>query len=171
MEGRTPADPEFVGVPDLLDLCRRLNKAGVQYVIYGGMACLLHGFERMTKDIDVFVGEDPDNIAAALKTLSSWGEGYAHELGVEDVLDSVVVRIFDRFILDVASKVWKLEWDQAYARRRIVHVEGVAVPILSRADLITSKRTYRDRDAIDVQELSILRNPEPGVSAEGGVSL
>jgi hypothetical protein len=165
MEDHAPADPEFVGVPDLLDLCRRFNEAGVRYVIYGGMACLLHGFERMTKDIDVFVGEDRGNIANALKTLSSWGEGYAQELSVEDVLDSVVVRIFDRFILDVASKVWKLEWDEAYVRRRIVRVEDVDIPVLSRADLITSKRTYRDRDAIDVRELSILRNPEPGVAA------
>lgn len=162
------SEDEFlpVGLPDLVNLCRRLNGAGVQYVVFGGMACLLQGFERMTKDIDIYLGEDQENIARALTALADWGDGYARELTVADVLESVVVRIFDRFILDIASKVWKLEWKDAYARRRIVLVDGVEVPILSRRDLITSKTTYRERDAVDIQELHLLSNPEPGRPAD-----
>ena len=165
MEDATP-EPAAVGVPDLLLLCRLLNAAGVQYVIYGGMACLIHGFERTTKDIDVCIGEDPENIRRALDALSRWGDGWARELRVEDVLENVVVRIFDQFVLDVASKVWKLDWQEAYARRRLVQIEGTLVPVLCRQDLIASKMTYRDRDAIDVQVLRGLSNDEPGASAD-----
>lgn len=32
-----------VGVPDLVALCRILNEASVNYLVYGGLACLLHG--------------------------------------------------------------------------------------------------------------------------------
>ena len=36
-------------------LVRRLNKAGIHYVIVGGMAVNAHGHERMTKDVDVLL--------------------------------------------------------------------------------------------------------------------
>lgn len=164
--GNDSQEPADIELPDLLDFCRRLNDASVRYIIYDGMACLLHGFERTTKDIDVFVGEEPENIQRALDVLAGWGEGWAAELTVADVIESVVVRICDHFVVDVASKVGKLTWTDAYARRRLIEANGVLLPVLSRQDLIVSKMTYRDRDAIDIRELRALQNPEPGRPAD-----
>jgi len=36
-------------------LVKRLEKAGIEYVILGGMALSVHGYERMTKDVDVLL--------------------------------------------------------------------------------------------------------------------
>jgi hypothetical protein len=36
-------------------LVRRLNRAGIPYVIVGGMAVNAYGYERMTKDVDVLL--------------------------------------------------------------------------------------------------------------------
>lgn len=154
-----------VGVPDLLSLCRLLNAAGVRYMVYGGLACLLHGHERMTRDADLYVGPDRDNIRLALTVLGRWGHGYASELAVDDVVENVVVRVADVFVVDIASEVWKLEWEPAWKRRRIVTVEDVTIPVLSRADLIASKRTYREQDAWDRKVLESLQGPEPGCAA------
>lgn len=154
-----------VGIPDLIGLCRLLNESGVQYLVYGGLACLLHGHERMTRDADIYVGPSRDNIARALDALKHWGAGYARELTVDDVLTSVVVRINDVFVLDLASEVWKLEWPNAWEARRLVRVGDVCVPVLSRADLIRSKATYREQDKWDVAVLSSLEGPEPGQPA------
>ncbi|MBN1269865.1 MAG: hypothetical protein JXB04_09770 [Kiritimatiellae bacterium] len=161
-EGETPE----VGAPDLLGVCRLLNEHGVRYLIYGGMACNLHGHERTTRDVDVFVQPTLENMKAALAALSKWGDGFARELTPEDIIENVVVRICDRFILDVSSKVWKLEWDTAWKNRRIVQIEGVDIPILSRADLVRSKQTYREGDVWDVRALRSLSGPEPGRPAE-----
>ncbi len=159
----------WVTVDDLVELARRLQRAGVQFVVYGGIACVLHGFVRATNDLDLCIGENPDNIKKALNVLASWGQGFARELKPDDVLDSVVVRIGDAFTLDIASKIWKLDWEQAWARRRIVTIDGVDIPVLSREHLIKSKLTYREKDAWDVRELSNLIHPEPGRPAEGDV--
>ena len=36
MESYPQDEAPSVGLPDLVDLCRRLNEGGVQYLIYGG---------------------------------------------------------------------------------------------------------------------------------------
>lgn len=153
-----------VGVPDLVALCRLLNGNGARYVIYGGLACLLHGHERMTRDADLYVGPDRGNIRRVLDALGKWGHGFASELTVDDVVENVVVRIADTFVVDVAAEVWKLEWDEAWRCRRIVVIDDVEIPFLSRKDLIRSKETYRDRDRWDVECLKALNGPEPGYS-------
>jgi len=168
MDGHADQEGEFapeVGVPDLVALCRLLNQAGVQYLVYGGLACLLHGHERMTRDADLYVGPDRENIRSVLATLARWGEGYASELTVDDVVDNVVVRIADTFVVDVAAEVWKLDWASAWNRRRIATIEGVDIPFLSRQDLITSKQTYRERDQWDRKILEAMKGSEPGHAA------
>ena len=166
MEPDAPGPEPLIEVPDLLALCRLLNAAGVQYLIYGGMACLLHGHVRTTQDVDVFIGEDPVNIQRALDALAHWGEGLAAQLTPAEIREHVVVRIVDRFIIDLAARVWKLDWDTAWARRRVVTLDGVLVPVLCRQDLIASKQTYREKDAWDVAELKLLTMPEPGAPAQ-----
>ena len=151
-----------VGVPDLVALCRLLNGAGVQYLVYGGLACLLHGHERMTRDADLYVGPDRENIKRVLDALGRWGQGYASELTVDDVVENVVVRIADTFVVDVAAEVWKLEWRKAWGGRRIATIDGVDIPFLSRKDLITSKLTYRERDRWDREILEAMQGAEPG---------
>jgi hypothetical protein len=135
-------------------------------MVYGGLACLLHGHERMTRDADLYVGPDRENIRRALASLGKWGHGYARELTVDDVVENVVVRIADVFVIDISAEVWKLEWNAAWSRRRIVTVDGVGIPVLSRADLIASKRTYREQDKWDRAVLETMQGPEPGRTAD-----
>jgi len=148
-----------VGVAELLALCRTLNEAKIKYLVYGGLACLLHGHERMTRDADLFLEDTDVNISRALNALSGWGEGYARELRLSDLRESVVVRICDRIILDLAVKVWGLEWDDAWRNRRTITIQDVPIPFLCRADLIRSKQTYREQDHWDVQVLQSLTIP------------
>ena len=49
-------------VDDLIFLCKRLNEEGVSYILIGGFAVILHGFTRGTKDIDLLVDSDIENI-------------------------------------------------------------------------------------------------------------
>ena len=45
-----------------IDVCRLLNRGGVEYLVVGGVAMALHGRMRATKDIDVLVPRDVENI-------------------------------------------------------------------------------------------------------------
>jgi hypothetical protein len=52
---------------DLLALAKVLANFDVEYVVIGGAAMALHGFARMTKDIDLLLPVDPANNARLLR--------------------------------------------------------------------------------------------------------
>ena len=156
----------LVGASELTQVCGLLNNAGVKYLVYGGIACLLHGHIRTTRDLDIFIGRDRRNITDALRVLSSWGEGAASELRVDEIYENVVVRICEGFVLDLSCQVGGLDFDEAYRRRRIIGLAGTDVTVLCRQDLIASKTTFRDKDALDLVALRELTIPEPGRSEE-----
>ena len=56
-----------------LPLFKALNDAGVKYVVVGGLATVLHGYARLTMDVDLFVDLAPDEAALAMRTLESLG--------------------------------------------------------------------------------------------------
>lgn len=45
-----------------LDICKIFSERGVDYVIGGGFAVILHGMPRLTNDIDFFVNPSPENV-------------------------------------------------------------------------------------------------------------
>lgn len=42
-------------MPVYLPLFKALNDAGVQYVVVGGIATILHGYVRATADVDLMI--------------------------------------------------------------------------------------------------------------------
>lgn len=56
---------------DLLSLAQTLAAFDVECVVIGGAAMALHGFPRMTKDIDLLLPVDPDNNSRLLRALAS----------------------------------------------------------------------------------------------------
>lgn len=66
-------NPPYARAPepaDLVRLCRALNAAHARYLLVGGFAVIAHGATRFTKDIDLLVDDDPDNIARVKQGLS-----------------------------------------------------------------------------------------------------
>jgi hypothetical protein len=67
---RTEALGLLEGRSMLLDLARELSRwmreGGVPGAVIGGVAVVLHGHVRTTTDLDVFVGDSPEPVAALL---------------------------------------------------------------------------------------------------------
>jgi hypothetical protein len=79
------------------------------------------------------------------------------ELTPKDILENVVVTIADDVEVDVSTRAWNVTYTASAPRAQLVHVEGVSIPFLGLDDLIASKETYREQDAIDRQRLLALR--------------
>jgi len=56
-----------------LPLFKALNDADVKYVVVGGLATVLHGYPRLTTDVDLMVDLAPEEAVRAVKTLESLG--------------------------------------------------------------------------------------------------
>ena len=68
-------------VPDFEDMLRLLEKHGVRYLVIGGVAFVFHVKPRYTKDLDVWVDSDPDNVMRANRALAEFGSPHLLDVG------------------------------------------------------------------------------------------
>jgi len=140
-----------------LQVCAALNAAGAQYLVIGGVACVLHGYARATTDVDILIERTRDNAERILEGLSTIGYGFARELVPEEILERPIFVIGDDPAVDIFLVAWSVKYDQAIKRSSIVQVEGVAIPLIGLDDLIETKRTGRPLDTADIEALEQIK--------------
>ncbi|MFZ1866795.1 MAG: hypothetical protein WAU39_21415 [Polyangiales bacterium] len=67
------------GHADVGELLRRLADAGVEFIVVGGAAAVLHGAPITTEDLDIVHRRSPENVAR-LKTLLDGLDAHVREL-------------------------------------------------------------------------------------------
>lgn len=148
---------------DFADLLRLLLKEGARFLVVGAHAMAAHGVPRATGDIDVWIEADPTNAQKVFRALAAFGAPLgAMGVGVTDLteIDRVIQIGLPPRRIDVLTGITALEFDQAWERRENVEVAGLSVPVLSRADLLTNKRSAgRPRDLADVAILEAEGDP------------
>jgi hypothetical protein len=69
-----------------------LTKARVDFIIGGGVACVLQGVERVTMDVDLAVAMTPENLPGFLRVMRELGLKPRVPIAPETLLDPQVVR-------------------------------------------------------------------------------
>jgi len=150
---------------------KALNDARVKYLIVGGVAVVAHGYERFTRDLDLVIGLEPENIMRGLRTLMK--AGYAMRIPVtpEQFADPkqreewrreknmIVLQLWsdehkrtpiDVFVyepFDFEKELARAEWQPVFGK--------IAAPILCREALIRLKKTAgRTQDLADIEKLA-----------------
>lgn len=139
--------------PIAAQVCEALNRAGAEYLVIGGIACVLHGYVRATTDVDILIGRTSENARRVLQALATVGYGFAREWTAEEILVRPVTVLGDDPAVDVFTVAWKVKYEQAVKRSSVVEVDGVPIPLISIPDLIETKRTGRPLDAADIEAL------------------
>lgn len=68
------------------DFINLLEKKKVKYVLVGGLAVIMNGHFRTTKDMDIFYEREEDNCQSLLDVIKEFGFGYLR-LTVDDLMD------------------------------------------------------------------------------------
>lgn len=147
-----------------------LNDAGVRYLIVGGLAVNAHGYERLTRDLDLVIGLEPGNIMRGLQALVAIGYVPAIPITPEE------------FAAPERREKWRAEknmlvlklWSDRHRRTPIdvfVHepfdfareysaakwmpiASGVMAPVIGYEGLLDMKaKAGRDKDLADVAAL------------------
>jgi predicted nucleotidyltransferase len=133
---------------DYKDLLRSLNAAGVRYLVVGGYAVMIYTEPDFTKDLDIWIDSTLENAQALFRALSEFGaplKGISprdftepeifYQMGVEPVR------------VDVLTSLPGLVFGEAWDRKEAVDFDGEPAFVVSREDLILSKKlTGRARD-------------------------
>ncbi len=146
---------------------RVLDDAGVRYVAVGGVAVVLHGYARLTTDLDLAVDLAPAPAAAAVRALGSIGLQPRLPVEADDFADpdarqrwidekgmavfsmwdpSDPTRAVDLFVVE------PIDFESLWARSSVVDLETTRARIASIPDLIRMKELSDrplDRDDID----------------------
>jgi hypothetical protein len=151
-----------------------LNRHDVRYVVVGGVAVVLHGFARLTGDVDLVIDLLPAEAAKAVAALV--GAGLRPRLPVDpmQLADPTIRR---SWIQDKGMRVFTfvdpanplllvdcfaeepLPFGDLYSRAEIVQLASTTVRVAAIPDLIALKRLAgRPQDAQDIAALEdILR--------------
>jgi len=132
-----------------------LVRSGVDFAAVGGVAISLNGFVRATEDVDIIVGNDPENLRKLIECLKGWGEGWARELKPEGfTIEAGAVRLIEDFGLDMFVSMREKKLEDFRPRLRYLETSGVNIPYLAPEDLIFLKQdSWRDKDKLDVQAM------------------
>lgn len=152
--------------PNISALLGRLTGAGVDFVVIGGVAVIAHGYERITKDLDICYSPDRANLEVLGDMLVDLG---ARLRGIDEdipfVPDAHTLRRTQILTLDTPDGGLDLLVDpngspgyealKAHARR--IDFDGNEVLIASIDDLLAMKRAAnRPQDQTDIQALTVI---------------
>lgn len=150
----------------LVKLAKTLQRAGIPYMVIGGQAVLQYGEPRLTRDIDITLGVDIDELARVLSLIQENGlnpavkdvEAFAMKTNVLPVTDTTTgVRVDLVFSFSPYER-------EAIRRAQPIRVGDQEVQYASVEDIIVHKIVAgRPRDLDDVKGI-VARRPQYDVA-------
>ena len=159
------------------DLLRVLCEHKVDYVVIGGLAVNLHGYERATKDIDIVPEPSAANLVRLWAALSKVGaqpqevaDFRPDEMPVEFSLEGLIEGGGNWVLATTLGRIDVMQWVsgiesydelRANAIRQDLPEVGLPIWIAGLDDLLTMKREAgRDLDLMDITALRMAHGLE-----------
>jgi hypothetical protein len=140
----------------LQDVFASFQEHNVRYVVIGGIAAVLHGVPRATFDLDILIEATPDNAQRLLDALWAADLGTAALISADELLAHEITVFKDRVRIDVQTTTPGLHFEDAWRNRETMEHQGQTFYVVSRGDLIASKRAAgREVDLEDVRLLEL----------------
>ncbi|HEU0219927.1 MAG TPA: hypothetical protein VFQ98_03865 [Gallionella sp.] len=171
---------------NMFDLLKMLDEAMVEFVLVGGLAVALHGYQRVTMDVDVVVAMDDENLQRFMSAAKAAGLRPTIPVPLESLAQPKLIEQWYRemgqagkphsgcsqkgmlafslrgnetmaTVLDVLVRP-KVSFSELRRDATLVKVGPIDIPVASIAHLIAMKTgTGRGKDAVDIEELRKLQ--------------
>ena len=168
----------------LIDILCILVDKGVQFVVAGGTAIVLHGIQRMTLDLDIAVSPEQTNLRRFISTLNQLKFIPRAPVPAETILNRERVEALIREKNALVFTFWcpgepykqidmfltrENSFDGLVSDARTLTVCGRTVLVASRRKLIEMKRRVepiRDQDLSDIQALQTIEKTSQSSDSE-----
>ncbi len=144
---------------DIKTLLKSLLDHNVKFLIVGAWALPAYGYERMTRDVDIFIEATRENAKKCIEALQSIGYHAILDLSVEELLKSKV--LLREYILrvDIHPFIMGVDFYEVWKNKMETEVKGFKVYVPSLDDLIKMKEiTGRDKDKQDLKILKKIKD-------------
>ena len=131
---------------------KAINKSKIKYLVVGGVAVNLHGLVRMTRDLDLMIDINEDNLQKFVSLMNKIG--YGANLSVDEWKGKVAIAFRNdkdkSKQIDIFMKN-PIDFSEAYKKRKLVNLGKIKVSCVGLEDLLRMKElSGRDRDLIDL---------------------
>jgi len=127
-------------------------------MVIGGVASVLHGVPRATFDLDILIDANTENAQRLLAALTEAGFGTATMTNAQDIIAHEITVFNDRVRIDVQTRTPGVSFQDAWNRRKTITYQGQDFFILSKEDLIASKRACARQ--VDIEDVRLLELPD-----------
>jgi hypothetical protein len=156
----------------LTEILCTLQARGVDFVVAGGVAVVLHGVERMTLDLDVAISLDPENLKRFLSALSQLNLVPRAPIPADTILDAARVEELIQEKNALVFTFWNPQepyrqidmfltrensFDDLVSDAHALTIRGRTIRVASRRKLIEMKnrvRPIREKDLNDIKALT-----------------
>ena len=122
-------------------VAKRLQNAGIEYMLTGSMAMAIYSIPRMTRDIDIILQVSLGDVGKIVALFKN--DFYIDEDSVrEAVMDKGMFKIISNdSVIKIDFIIRKEEYYriEEFSRRHVVEIEGVPIAVVSPEDLVLSK--------------------------------
>lgn len=143
---------------DFRDFILAFNKANVDYILVGGFSVVIHGYNRATGDMDIWVRRSPDNYAKIVKAFLIFGMP-VFDMRLEKFLedDGVNVFTFGRkpVAIDLMTGCKGLEFEETFQAAQWIEFDDLRIKVIQLDQLIEAKKASgRFKDLDDIEKLT-----------------
>ncbi|MDR1283504.1 MAG: hypothetical protein LBK99_22185 [Opitutaceae bacterium] len=153
------------------EILNALSEAGIDFIVGGGVACVLHGVERVTMDVDISLHLTPENLDRFIRASDRLGLRPRIPVPPESLLDEKAVQMMvnekhalvytlldpDRPVRQIdVFLVADLSYENLLPDSVWVELGNIKVRIIGKKRLLDIKRGInppRLKDALDIEFL------------------
>jgi len=141
--------------PDFRDILSEFCAEQVEFLLVGAYALAAHGLPRATGDIDLWVRCGEQNAQRIMTALARFGAPLSDLSAADFMTPDIVFQIgVAPRRVDVLTTIDGVEFEEAWAERLEVAVEGLRICVIGRKHLLRNKRAAgRPKDLADASWL------------------
>lgn len=152
---------------EILNFWRALQQQNVLYIMVGGYATNLHGYQRFTGDIDIWIKDTLANRQNLRRAFTDCGMGdYPMVEYMQFIPGWTDFRLNNGLRLDILIEMKGLEgytFEECLQMASVADIENVNIPFLHLNQLIANKKVInRPKDQADVIALEQIRKLRGG---------
>jgi hypothetical protein len=149
-----------------------LNQVDARYVVVGGLATIVHGYIRLTRDADLVVDLTPADATRTIRALETLGFRPTVPVAASDFADPAKRAMWARdkhmvvfsmrsstspIVVDLFVE-YPMDFDDLWQHAEVLPLGTTSIRVASLEDLIHIKRMAgRPKDLADVEELERIR--------------
>jgi predicted nucleotidyltransferase len=143
---------------DFRDFIHSLNNYNVEYILVGGYAVILHGYRRVTGDMDIWVNRTKENYSRLVSAFNEFRLP-VFDMTEERFLNPESADVFSYgrppVSIDIITQLKGVNFSEAFSQAQTFEEEGLKIRFIHLNNLIQAKKAAgRHKDLDDIEKLT-----------------